>query len=163
MNWSLFQCAITLAFFGLACKLIDMRTKSKTGWKTNVLGALLILVLFMSGTSIDRGWPSYSGLPSEFVFIHAVVQEPKNNEAGRIVLLIRTEYQPNMPYSVMIPYDDTQALIWRMATMKANTDGEIPVSYDPDEGYQFHIEDDTDAEKSKTKSIVIDPPKFRSA
>lgn len=162
MNWSLFQCVMTLMFFGLACKLIEMKLNSRQGWRPKLLGAAVILVFFLSGVTLDRGWPSRADLPTEFMFIHAVVQKPQGSDKGNIVLIIRTKDNPNMPYSVMLPYDETQAMIWKMASVKVTLDGEIPVSYDPEQGYKFHIAEPAETENAKNKGMIIEAPKFRS-
>lgn len=162
MNWSLFQCAITLAFFGLACKLIEMKLNSQNGWRPKLMGAAVILVFFMSGITLDRGWPSRTDLPTEFMFIHAVVQKPQGTDKGNIVLIIRIKDNPNMPYSVMLPYDEAQAELWKMASVKVTLDGEIPVSYDPEKGYKFHLGAPAETENARNKGMTFEAPKFRS-
>jgi hypothetical protein len=163
MNWSLFQCVMTLMFFGLACKLIEMKLNSRQGWRPRLISLALLFVFFMSGITLDRGWPSRTDLPTEFMFIHAVVQKPQGTDEGNIVLIIRTKDNPNMPYSVMLPYDAAQAELWKMASVKVTLDGEIPVSYDPDTGYKFHLNAEPEKEAAKSRRMVIEPPKFRSA
>jgi hypothetical protein len=161
MNWSLFQCFTTLLFFALACKLLDMKLNSKSGWKPRAIIVLLVVVFFMSGISLDRGWPSRTELPNEFIFIHAVVKAPVDGEDGSIVALIRIKEKPDTPFSIELPYTEELAITLQLMSIHVLTEGEIPVSYTPGKGFGFHLKPAPSGENTNSQGLIT-PPKFRS-
>ena len=160
MNWSLFQCFVTVIFACLAFKLVDMSDKPRRGWAKALTATGLVLVFFMAGISVDRGWPSRNSLPNEFIFIHAVVQKDTQN----IVVLIRTKENPAVPYSVVLPYTEELGITLELANLQTLLEGEIPVSYKEGSGYTFHIHPKpTEETKEQPARGGINTPKFREA
>ena len=162
MNWSLFQCFVTVLFCGLAFKLTEMQLRSARPWRKRLTTLALVLVFFMSGISLDRGWPSRNALPDEFIFIHAVVQEPVNGKSGSIVALIRTKEKPDTPYSISLPYTEELGITMQLLSMQVLSEGEIPVSYEPGKGYTFHLKPAPSGENARSPGMMITPPKLRS-
>ena len=162
MNWSLYQCFVTALVCILVFKLVDLKMKSTKGLKMWLVTGAIILTFFMSGISFDRGWPSRSELPDEFMFIHAVVQEPEGDDPGSIVMLIRTKDNPKVPYSVIVPYNQKVGEALKIVSQKVLTEGEVPVTYHEGTGFRFHVQSEPEAENAKSRSMMIVEPKFRS-
>jgi hypothetical protein len=162
MNWSLYQCVVTALVCVLVFKLVEMKLRSARTWKVRGITAAIVVVFFMSGISFDRGWPSRSELPDEFFFIHAVVQEPEGDKAGSIVMLIRTKENPDIPYSVIVPYDKQVGEALKIVSRKVLTDGEVPVTYHEGTGFRFHVQnDEVEADNAKSK-VFFNKPVLRS-
>lgn len=158
MNWSLYQCFVTALVCILVFKLVEMKIRSARTWKVWGITAAILLTFFMSGISFDRGWPSRSELPDEFMFIHAVVQEPSGDDPGSIIMLIRTKLSPDIPYSVIVPYDKQVGEALKLASLKVMADGEIPVTYQEGTGFRFHVkQEDAEADNAKSRTMIKKP------
>jgi hypothetical protein len=139
MNWSLFQCVITLMFVCLAVRIMNLSSQPKRLVAKVLTVLALVSVFFLAGISVDRGWPSREALPTEFVFIHAVVQKPAKQNAGYIVVLIRVKEHPDLPHSVVLPYTEELGITLELASMQTILEGEIPVTIESDGSLIFHI------------------------
>lgn len=161
MNWSLYQCFVTALVCVLVFKLVEMKMRSSRGWKVWGITAAIVMTFFMSGISFDRGWPSRSELPDEFMFIHAVVQEPEGDDPGSIVMLIRTKESPTIPYSVIVPYNAKVGAALAIVNQKVLTEGEVPVTYHEGTGFRFHVQSEPETDNAKAR-VMFNKPLLRS-
>lgn len=163
MDWSFYQCFVTVMFCGLVFKLDSMSQKPRRSWRKWATIAVAIVIFFASGITLERGWPSRHELPHEFIFLHAVVQPPSATSTGMIVVLIRTKEHPELPFSVILPYSEELGVTLELASMQTLLEGEIPVTFIPGKGFVFHIKHAPSSGEHPAKGTLIKKPFYRSA
>lgn len=128
MDWSLYQCLLILILVGIIFEIERTWIFNKNKLK-RIIGYAVILVIFgISGISLNKGWPAVIELPSEFIFITGIVQQPSDTNLGRIFVWIRIQDDPTRPRSIELLYDPSLAVVIELAAMRSAVSGEFPVT-----------------------------------
>lgn len=125
MHWSLHQLLMVVLLSGLILRIDKLFAERK--WKNIWKWGIFIVILFFSGYSDQRGWPSRTADVEDFVFISGVVQKPTANYAGKIYIWVRLKSKPDIPFAIELDYDEDLAKKVNLANLKSIIDGEMSI------------------------------------
>ena len=130
MDWSPFHCLVVLMLLVAGWK-IDSWLKTKQ-WpmrrKAVIVFASVVALLWISGLTPERGFPSESEIPNDFIFVHGVVNKPTKNDPGVIYIWIRTADDIKRPRVYAMEYDEEMDMTIQLSNIKVAIDGEFRVA-----------------------------------
>lgn len=125
MHWSLHQFFMVFLWAAVVCR-IDMLF-AEHGWKSRWKIPVVLLVIFVSGFSDQRGWPARIDDIEKFTYISGVVEKPSAGNAGKIYIWVRLENNPKLPFAIELEYDDELAKRINVANLQSILHGEMSI------------------------------------
>lgn len=125
MDWSLHQWLMVAMLSGVILRIDILFTERK--WKSRWKWVIFLILMFLSGYSDQRGWPSRTDDIDNFTYISGVVQQPTENVKGKIFIWVYRNTGPKLPFAIELDYDEELAKRVNIANFQSILNGEMSV------------------------------------
>lgn len=125
MDWSLHQWLMVVMLSGVILRIDILFTERK--WKSRWKWVIFLILMFLSGYSDQRGWPSRTDDIDNFTYISGVVQQPTENVKGKIFIWVYRNTGPKLPFAIELDYDEELAKRVNIANFQSILNGEMSV------------------------------------